>query len=520
MYSLLIKNAKVVDGTGKPGEILDVAVEGDKIANIDKNIPSHAQSLVDASGKVLAPGFIDLQNHSDSYWQIFDNPSLDSLITQGYTSIILGNCGASLAPLLSSESLLAMQKWHELAAANINWQTFEEFLNQLSQRKFTCNLGSLAGYGTLRRGVVGDQVRSLDKPEFKAITRILEETLDAGAFGLSNGLSYAHEIIVSELELFELAKILKRREALFSVHLRSEGSHILEAVDEALDIARNTEVNLKISHFKIRGKQNFPKFSHALGDLETAYHKGINAHFDVYPYDTIWQVLYSYLPKWAVEGGRPMIIRHLQDPVQRNKILLYLNSLQVQFPELVIASTANKLSFTGKTLGQIAKNLEISSEQAVLELIQNGGNEILVFEKNLMEEQVRELLFHPLSIIGTDGAGFHASLKDKLVHPRCFGSAPRFLRLSRDAKFALESSIKKLTSAPAKKIGLKARGEIKVGNFADLVVFDPDKITDKATYLNPYQYSEGIEYVFVNGRAVISESKVTGQVPGRVLRKA
>src|SRR3989344_1396538 len=336
MYSLLIKKATVYDGTGKPGEILDVAIEGDKIVNLDKNISSNAQTVIEAEGKILSPGFIDLQNHSDSYWQIFDNPTFESLVTQGFTTILIGNCGASLAPLLSPESMLAMQKWHNLEGANINWQTFPEFLSELSKRGFACNVGSLVGYATLRRGVVGDQVRSLEKQELKSLSKILAQSLEAGAFGLSSGLSYSHEIIVSELELFEMAKILKSYEALFAVHLRSEGSEILEAVDEALDIARNTEVNLKISHLKLRGSKNFSKFSQLLGDLETAYHRGVNVNFDIYPYDTVWQALYSYLPKWAIEGGRKQLLKSMADPVQKNKILFYLNSLDVKFPELII----------------------------------------------------------------------------------------------------------------------------------------------------------------------------------------
>lgn len=519
MYSLLIKNATVIDGTGKPGEVLDVAVERDKIVNIDKNIPVGAHSVIDASGKILAPGFVDLQNHSDSYWQIFDNPQFDSLLTQGYTTILVGNCGASLAPLLSEDSLLAMQKWHNLEGANINWQTFDEFISELSNRRFACNIGSLVGYATLRRGVVGDQIRSLDKQEFKAIAKILEQSLDAGAFGLSNGLSYAHEIIISELELLELAKVIKKYDRLFSIHLRSEGSTVLESLDEALDIARNSEVNLKLSHLKVRGPQNFSKFEPVISDLETAYHKGVNVHFDVYPYDTIWQVLYSYLPKWAIEGGRKILLRHFKDPIQKNKILLYLNSLDIKFQDLIITSTANRLSAMGKTLGQIAKNLDCSSEQAVLDLIQNGGSEVLVFEKNLNEEQVRELLFHPLSFVGTDGAGFPGKGKDRLVHPRCFGTSAKFLKIASEAKISLESAIKKLSSIPAKKAGLKGRGEIKIGNYADLVIFDAAKIADKATYQSPYQLSEGFEYVFVNGTAAVANGKITTKMPGRALRK-
>lgn len=521
MYSLIIKNCLLVDGSGAPARKADVAVQGDKIVNIDQNISTDAEQIVEAEGKVLSPGFIDLQNHSDSYWQIFDNPSFDSLVSQGFTSIVIGNCGASLAPLLSHDALLSVQKWHNLDGANINWQSFSEYIEELSRHRFACNVASLVGYSTLRRGIVGDQVRSLEKEELTALKKFLIESIDSGAFGMSSGLSYSHEIIISEIELYELAKILSQKNALFSIHLRSEGSEVSEAVEESLDIARSTEVNLKISHFKVRNENNWPKFAEVIQKIENAYHKGYNVHFDVYPYNAIWQPLYTYLPRWAIEGGRNVMLKHFENPVQKNKILAYLNNLNVKFPSMIVASTANKLNFVGKTIGQIAKNMEVSSEQAVLHLIQNGGSEVLVFEENLDPQQVHEAVMHPLSFVATDGGGFPANVKDRLVHPRCFGSAPKFLREALDTQsLTLEKAIKKLTSGPAKKIGLAKRGELKVGNFADMVLFDPEKVNSLADYHNPYRFSQGIEYVFVNGKSVLAEGKLTQQMPGYVLRKA
>ncbi len=519
MYSLLIKNATVIDGTGAPAELLDVAVSGDEIVNIAKNITTSAQTVLDGTGKVLTPGFIDAQNHSDSYWQLFDNPGLDSLITQGYTSILIGQCGASLAPLLSADSLLSIQKWHNLQGANLNWQSFSEYMAELGRRRFSCNVGSLVGYSTMRRGIIGDEVRSLEQGEINALKNALEQAMDAGAFGLSSGLSYAHEIIISELELFELAKIVSSRAGLLSVHLRNESGEIVEAVEEALDIARATGVNLKISHLKIRGEHNWDKAPVVLEQLENAYHRGMPVHFDMYPYDTIWQALYTYLPKWAVEGGRTIMLKHFANPVSRNKILTYLNNSEIKFSNIRIASTANNLSFVGKTIGQVAKNLEVSSEQAVLHLIQNGGSEVLVFEQNLNPDTVHMLQNHALALIASDGGGFAGAGKT-LVHPRCFGAATKFIKETlRHQEISLEDAIRKLTSEPAKVVGFKKRGVIAVGNYADLVMFEKDKISDNSTYENPYQFSKGISYVFVNGKPVVQNSLVTGEMPGYVLRK-
>lgn len=520
MFSLLIKNAKVIDGTGTQAYKADVAITGDQISSIAPVINAEAQSIIDASGKILSPGFVDIQNHSDVYWQLFDNPQLDSLITQGYTSILVGGCGASLAPLLSPSALLSIQKWHNLEGTNINWQSFSEYIEALSRTRTACNIASLVGYSTLRRGMVGEEIRKLEKNEIAGLEKALRESLEAGAFGLSSGLSYAHEMSISEIELFELAKTVKKFDALMSIHLRSEGSEVVEALEEALDIARSTDANIKISHLKIRGEQNFNKMEQVVNILDTAYHQGLNVHFDSYPYDTIWQVIYSYLPKWAIEGGRTVMLRHFNDPVQRNKILAYLNNSGVKFSDLIIASTSNNLNFTGKTIGQIAQNLEVSSEQAVLHLIQNGGSEILVFEKNLNSDHIEEFISHPLSFVATDGGGFSQVGKSKLIHPRCFGTATKVLKWARETKhLSLEETIFKLSLGPAQKMGLKKRGSIAPGNFADLVIFDDSTVSDRSTYENPYQFSQGIQHVFVNGQPVVTDGKITGILPGYALRK-
>ncbi len=521
MYSLLIKNANLYDGDEINGESFDVACEGDQIVAIGKNLPKDALTTIDATGKALCPGFVDLQNHSDVYWQIFDNPDLDGMVSQGFTTAILGNCGASLAPLLSPDAILSIQKWHNLQGLNINWQSFAEFASVLQKRKFGCNIGSLTGYSTLRRGIVGDSIRGLEQDELNILKEKLKESLSAGSFGLSSGLSYSHEISISEIELYELAKIVKEYSGMFSIHLRNESEEIIEALEEALNIARTTEVNLKISHLKIRGKKNWHKFDEVVQKLETSHHRGINVSFDAYPYDTVWQVLYSYLPKWAIEGGRTLMLKHFSDPVQKNKILSYLNNSESDIPSLFVASTSSDFHFAGKTISMIAKNLECSSEQALLHILENGGTEIMVFDKNLNSEQVKNFIFHPLSIIASDGAGFSEknSEKNKLVHPRCFGAVYKFFELVSESKFNLHTAIKKLTSAPAKKIGLKKRGQIKPGFFADLVIFEPQNMKDLSDYKNPYKTGKGIEYVFVNGEPAIFQGQRQTKLHGHFLTK-
>ncbi len=211
MYSLIIKHIRLIDGTGNEERHAEIAIENDKIVAVADKIDSAAHEIFDGKGQILAPGFIDTQNHSDGYWQLFDDPSLDSLVAQGITSILVGNCGASLAPLLSSNAILALQKWHTLDGININWQNFSEFAELMQKRKFGCNVASLIGYSTLRRGLQGDNPAALSNKELEQLKDTLASSISAGAFGLSTGLSYAHELGTSDVELYELATVLKKK---------------------------------------------------------------------------------------------------------------------------------------------------------------------------------------------------------------------------------------------------------------------------------------------------------------------
>lgn len=520
MYSVLIKNCRLVDGTGTPERLSDIAIEGSNIVSVKPKIEGGAQTVIDAKGKIVAPGFIDIQNHSDSYWQLFDNPGLESMVAQGYTTILVGNCGASLAPLLSPPSLLALQKWHNTDGWNVDWQTFGEFTDTMQQRKFGCNVASLIGYSTLRRGIVGDASRPLTTDELEIMRIALEQAIEQGGFGLSIGLAYSHEMQTSELELYQIAQVVKKHDALLSVHLRNEGDTVSESVREVIDLARISGLNIKISHLKVRNRANWPKSAEILEQLEVAWHQGVNIHYDVYPYTTIWQMLYSYLPNWAIVGGRSHLLKHLSDPTQRNKILSELNNSPSTLRDLLITSTSAGLNVVGKTVSTLAKDMEISSESAILKLIENGGSEVLVFDESLNPETVAEFTRHPLSIIASDGGGFPKNISGRLVHPRCFGAAPRFLsEIMKDKTIPIHEAIRKLTSLPAKKIGIQNRGQIAEGFFADLVIIDPEKLKDNATPTNPFQFNTGIESVFVNGIMTVKNDLPTEDIGGKFIAR-
>ncbi len=520
MYSLIIKGATVIDGSGSNPIIADVAVNGNRIVNIAPEINTPAKETVQAKGMVLAPGFIDIQNHSDIHWRIFDGPLLESMITQGYTTIMTGNSGASLAPIVSEQSLLAIQKWHTLEGININWRGFDEYVKVMKQQQFGPNIGSLVGYSTLRRGLIGDRQSPVSVEELQTLKRLAEDALNAGAFGISTGFAYAHEASISDVELFEIAQLVAKSDKYLAVHLRNEAEGVIESVREVISIAEQSKANVKISHLKIRHKENWNLVTDVLKEIEAAWHRGTNIHFDVYPYTSTWQALYTYLPSWATMGGRKSLIELLKVPTQRAKILSHLNTGGSNISHLIVASTSTSLMVSGKSISSIAAGFNTTSEEALLHLIENGGSEILVFDTSMDPKVVQSFCDHALSFIGTNGSGYSAYDTNKLVHPRCFGTASKFLRDVSDSKaISLPEAIRKLTSAPAKKIGLKNRGVIAIDAIADLVLFNPEKINSFATMENPFQYSEGISHVWVNGQLAIGNGVITGIKAGEFLTK-
>lgn len=518
MYSNLIKNATVVDGTGRKAVVADVAIENDKIVAVNTNITTAAKETHDATGLILAPGFIDVQNHSDSYWQLFDNPNLHSLVSQGYTSILVGNSGTSLAPLISEHSLLSVQKWLPTTGLNVNWRSFAEYRDQLKQIRFGCNISSLIGYSTIRRGLLGDSIASPTESELASLLQLIEDGLKTGASGVSVGLQYSHELNVTEVELIALAKLCAKYDKLLAVGLRNETDAVVDSVRELASIAEHTKVKLKISHLKIRYKQYWPQLKALLDTIESSWHRGAQIYFDCYPYTFTWQPLYTYLPKWSLEGGRTHLLERLNDYDQRSKILSELKNHPAKIGELIIASTATGLKVNGKKISDVAKEMSTTSEQAVINLIKSGGVSTLVFDDCLDPETMNIMLNHSLALIATNGGGFNLEHTNRLVHPRSFGTAPLYLRRIYDSKdISIEEGIAKLTSRPAKLLNITDRGLIKAGYFADLVLFDPKTINSKASLSNPYQYPIGIQSVWVNGLLATLNGVPTGQLGGQFL---
>jgi N-acyl-D-amino-acid deacylase len=522
MFDILIRNGTIVDGTGKPGYKANLGVNKNKIAKIGKADWSRGRIEIDAEGKVVCPGFVDIHNHSDSYWRLFLEPRLPSLVYQGVTSIIGGNCGASIAPLTSGKIIESVQKWADIKEVNVNWLSMGEFQEEMEKRKLGLNFGTLVGHGTLRRGIIGDDMRRFNDAELDIARNILVKSLLNGGLGFSVGLAYSHEQPATWNELKAFAAIVQNQEKIFSVHLRNEGDDILPALEEVLDLAKETQVSLQVSHLKIMGEKNWPKAELILQKIEDAREAGIDVNFDVYPYTQTGSVLYVYLPAWAAEGGKKMLLRRLKEKHLREKIIAEMKgNPDYHFGDAMVAIISFGDNLPERKISKIAAARGISVEETIIELLIASEGRVITLLDCLSEENVRKNIKHPLSIVASDGAGYNMSHKEtgEIVHPRCFGTFPRVLGkyVHKEKLLSLEEAIKKMTSMPAKKIGLNDRGILQKDNIADIVIFDPARIRDLATAENPYQYSEGISEVIMNGKMVLKNGEMTGELAGEFL---
>jgi len=519
---MLIKNGTIIDGTGTKGFKGDIRIEKDKIKEVGKLTPKKREHVIKAANKFVVPGFVDIINRSDIHFSIFKDKGLRSFIKQGVTTILGGNCGTSLAPLVGKEAIRSIQKWQDISGANINWASTKEFLDEVERHNISLNFATLTGHSTLRRGLVGDHFEKLGENDMKKMEYLLSRSMEEGSFGLSSGLAYSHERIVPKEELERLLKVVKEHKGLYATHLRDESMGLASSIEEIVGLTRRSGVSAHIFHFKALGKGAWGEFERSLGIIESAASTGIDINFDVYPYTRTASVLYLLLPQWASDGGKKKVIERLRDRDTRLRIREELDSQTDELAETVIGMGNIENTFIGKTLGEIAENQNTQVADALVNLIIASEDRIIGFlpiSKQNMEDAMRS----KIGFIASDGTGYRTgdSKHENLVHPRSFGAFPRFLGTYVRDKNILrwEEAINKITAAPANKIGLQKRGKIEKGYFADIVVFDPKKISDIATFKDPFRYSTGISHVIVNGGLALSDGKFQKNQHGRVLRK-
>ena len=523
MLDVLIKNGTIIDGSGKPKYRGDVGIREGVIAELGDLHNEHAEIEIDATGKYVAPGFIDVNNHSDTYWRLFLDPALESLAYQGITTVVGGNCGTSLAPLTDHEVMKSIQKWTDMSKVSFNWLSMREFLNEVENKKIALNFATLVGHGTLRRGLVGDEVRDISPVEMKIMKKMLIEAMKQGAVGLSTGLVYTHAKLASSREIAELAEIVKKYDGVYTTHIRGEGSDLIKAVEEAIRIAEVTGVRLQISHLKAMGKKNWPLMEKAFELIETARTSGIDVHFDVYPYTATGSVLYIILPDWVTEGGRNMMLSRLKDPELREKIVREMRAGDNDYSKITISISALDKSLNHKKISEIARIQDKSMEDAIIDVLIASNGHVVTMMEVLSDKNVDKAVINPFSIISSNGSGYNIEHREtgEMVHPRNFGSFPRVLYqyVKERGVVGWEEAIRKMSGLPAEKFKISKRGIITKGNYADLVVFDPEKIQDKATVENPYQYSQGVESVIVNGQILVKNGLITQARAGAVLRR-
>ncbi|MFY9457408.1 MAG: amidohydrolase family protein [Candidatus Spechtbacterales bacterium] len=519
---MLIKNGTIIDGTRRERYLGDIRIEKDIIKEIGKLKPRGGEKVIKAEQRIVAPGFVDIINRSDIHFSIFRNSGLNSVIKQGVTTILGGSCGASLAPLVGREAIRSIQKWSDISYMNINWASTDEFLREVARHNISVNFATLTGHATLRRGLVGDYFGKITEDQIKKMEYLLARSMEEGSFGLSAGLAYSHEKVVPTEELERLARVVSGKGGIYAVHLRDEGAGLVSSVKEIVEIAKKYNVSSHIFHFKALGKRAWSEFENAIDIVKTARDSGVLIDFDMYPYTRTASVLYLLLPEWATEGGKKKVLARLHDEKIRARIREELKDQADEIQETVIGMGNIEASFIGKTIGEIAKNQETSAIDILLNIIIASEDRIMGFLP-ISEKNVEIGMRSGAGFIASDGVGY--SMRDRknisLVHPRSFGTFPRFLgRYIRERNMmSWEDAIHRITLMPAQKIGLKKRGKIEKGYFADIVIFNPQNIRDIATFDNPFQYSEGLDYVIVNGGLAVRRGKFQKRKYGKVLRK-
>lgn len=528
-YDLIFLNGKIVDGTGNPWYKADVGVKNGKIASIGSLKDANAEQVIDIDGLVLSPGFIDIHTHSDM--AAFVAPEADSHIYQGVTTDVIGNCGSSGAPM--SEFL---KERHKVIAEEydikIDWETFGEYLNRLDSEKISVNLVPQLGQATTRMAVMGMENREPTPQELEKMKEHVAEAMEAGAFALSTGLWYAPSGFAKTDEIIELAKVASSYGGIYSTHMRGEGGPLIEAVAEAIEIGEKADIPVQISHHKAMGMRNWGKVHETLKMMEEARERGVEVTADVYAWVANATGLTAMLPHWVHEGGTDAIIERLKKEETRKRIKKDMEEGITGWESLVsecgwdrvmITRCPNNEQYEGKKVQELAEEKGVDAYDFAFDLLIAEDCRVSIVVFSISEEDAMYVMKHPLAMIASDSSSIvpRGYIGKGKPHPRGYGNAVKFLGTYIREKnlMTLEQGIRKMTSYPARKIGLKDRGIVQEGLAADLAVFDPKTVANNATYQDPHQYPTGVHYVAVNGELVIEKGKHTNKYPGKILRK-
>lgn len=528
---LVIKNGTVFDGTGKEPFQADIGVAGDKIAFINmvsgvryQVSKTRGEKVIEAKGLAVAPGFIDTHAHSE--FTLLADPRAEGKLFQGITTEINGNCGLSAAPLYG-KALEHREKDLKELGIKERWSTFEEYFRILEGRRIALNFVTLAGHGNICASVIGYKDKKPTASELKKMQALLQKTIDTGAIGLSTGLIYPPGIYSDTDELVSLAKSLSKDRLIYTSHMRSEGKGLIESIKETIRIGKEANIKVHISHIKTSGKENWNKIDEAISLINSARKRGIKVSCDRYPYTASSTDLDTILPSWTYDGGTGEELRRLKNPEIQEKIrkeILYEHPDSNYWTKVSVSSVSSKKNkwMEGKTLSYISRKINKSPVDALFKILIEEKLRAGSIFSSMSEDNLERFLSLPYVMIGSDSSARSRTgltCKGK-PHPRGFGSFPRFLSryVMNKRLMSMTSAVHKITMLPAITFGINDRGVLKKGAFADIVVFNPDRIIDRATFDKPFLKPEGIYYVIVNGLLEVAKGEITGATAGKILR--
>ncbi len=520
MFDLLIKNAKIFDGEVflEPG--LFVGITGAEIVYIG-SIKEAAKRVIDAEGNVLSPGFIDIHSHSE--FTVLANPSSDSKIRQGVTTEITGNCGSGPWPVKNAAVARTKERLSSLGL-KLEWDSLRDYFGLVSNLRPAVNIGVLIGLGNVRSSVVGYENRTPGKEELEEMKKLVDEGMNHGALGISSGLMYPPGVYAGVDEIISCAGVAGRYGGVYSTHMRNESEGLVEAVEEALKIGRESNIKVQISHLKTVGRLNWDKLEKVCNLIEQARRDGLDVTCDRYPYTASYTSLDIVLPDWIFEGGNAKELERLKDPsiraklaggLEREKNDSYWHTVKI----LSVSSQGNK-ELEGSSVAEIARMNNKKPVDILFELLIEEKLEVYAAFFNMSEENLFKIIGKDYCMIGSDAASRKdtGKLANSKVHPRAYGTFPRVAgRFVRENRLSLEDALYKMTGQPSRKLKIKDRGFIKRGWKADLVLFNPAMLEDTASFEYSHRYPKGISSVIVNGVTTVDNGEYTGSNGGKIV---
>jgi N-acyl-D-amino-acid deacylase len=528
-FDVIIRGGTVYDGTDAEPQQADVAIRGDRIAGIGDFKTATAKTIVDAKGLAVAPGFINMLSWSTE--SLIQDGRSQSEIRQGVTTEIMGE-GESMGPVNDRVREHMIRQQTDIKY-DIKWNTLAEYLQYLEKRGISCNVASFVGATTIREYVIGFEDKSPTPEQLDQIRELVRQEMEAGALGIGTSLIYPPAFYAKTEELIELCKVAAKYQGKYISHMRSEGNQLFEALDELLRIAREANISAELYHIKAAGQKNWSKEAELLARIERAQKEGLNVRANMYTYTAAGTGLDACLPPWTEDGGYPALFKRLRDPATREKIKAEVKIDSDKWENLYLAAgspdkillvgfKSDKLKpLTGKTLAEVAKMRGKDPIDTMMDLIAEDESRIGTIYFVMSEDNVKKELAKPWISFGSDEASQapETPFTKSNPHPRAYGNFARVLgKYVRDEKvIPMKEAIRRLSGLPATNLGLDHRGFLKEGMFADVVVFDPATIGDRATFEKPHQYAVGVKHVFVNGVQVIKDGEHTGAKPGRAL---